>query len=68
MGEVVEVGVAKDIALGNYDDVVVTKDWNPLEPEVVEEKWYAAGVGQIYETKTAGGTAASELVELTPAG
>ena len=68
MGEVLDVGVSKDIALGTYDDVVVTKDWNPLEPDVVEEKWYAAGVGVIYETKTAGGTASSELTELTPAG
>ena len=34
---------AKEIGLGAYDDVVVTEDWTPLEPDVAEEKWYARG-------------------------
>ncbi len=66
MGEILEVGVARSIRLGSYDDVVVTRDWTPLEPDVVEEKWYAAGVGQIYETATAGSTGSVELIEFTP--
>ncbi len=66
MGEVLGVGEVRDIGLGRYDDVVVTRDWTPLEPEVVEEKWYAAGVGKIYETHTAGGSGTVELVEFTP--
>jgi len=66
LGEILHVGVARTIGLGHYDDVVVTRDWNPLEPEVVEEKWYAAGVGLIYETTTAGGRGTVELVAHTP--
>lgn len=66
LGEILEVAVAKTIGLGTYDDVVVTKDWNPLEPDVVEEKSYAAGIGLIYETKTVGGEETVELVEHTP--
>lgn len=66
MGEVLEVGVARSIGLGDYDDVVVTRDWSPLEPEVVEEKWYAAGVGLIFETTTAGGSGSAELVSFVP--
>ena len=30
MGEILEVGVARSIELGDYDDVVVTEDWTPL--------------------------------------
>ena len=44
----------------------MTEDWNPLEPEVIEEKWYAPGVGLILEVKTAGGEGEIELIEFTP--
>lgn len=66
MGEILEIGAAKQIGLGSYDDVVVTRDWSPLEAETVEEKWYAAGVGKIYEVHTAGKQGTVELVEFDP--
>ena len=56
-------GVSRSIELGDYDDVVVMEHWTPLEPDVVEEKWYAAGVGVIYETD---GDSEVELIEFTP--
>ena len=68
MGEVLEVGATKELGLGSYEDVLVTEDWNPLEPDVVEEKSYAPGVGLIFEAKVAGGDGEIELIELTPAG
>jgi hypothetical protein len=61
LAEVVEVGATKAVALGEYDDVVVIEEWNPLEPDVVEDKFYAPGVGAIAEEKVAGG---DEVVEL----
>ena len=67
MGEVLEVGVTTEIELGSYEDVVVTEDWNPLEPDVVEEKSYAPGIGLIREEKTVGGEGVIELIEFTPA-
>jgi hypothetical protein len=66
MGEITEVGVARSIGLGDYDDVVVMTHWTPLEPEVIEEKWYARDVGTIYEEAVAGGDELVELVEFTP--
>lgn len=66
MAEVLEVGVAKEIGLDAYDDVVVTEDWTPLEPDVVEEKWYARGVGNIYSTHTDGKAGTVELIEFSP--
>ncbi len=45
-----------------YDDVIRTRDWTPLEPDVTEEKAYALGVGKIAERKTAGGDGFAELV------
>ena len=67
MGEVLEVGATVEIELGTYDDVVVTEDWNPLEPDVVEQKSYAPGIGVIREEKTVGGEGVIELIEHTPA-
>lgn len=68
LGEVLEVGATVEIELGSYDDVVVTEDWNPLEPDVVEQKTYAPGIGVIREEKVEGGEGVIELIEFSPAG
>jgi hypothetical protein len=68
LGAVLEVGTTRELGIGTYDDVVVTEDWNPLDPDVVEQKSYAPGVGLIYEEKVRGGEGTTELTEFTPAG
>jgi hypothetical protein len=65
MMEIVEIGSTLTIAGRTYDDVVRTQDWSPLEPDVVEEKAYARGVGKISERKTAGGDGFAELESST---
>ena len=67
LGEVLSIDETKTIALGEYTDVVVTEDWNPLDPETIENKYYAPGVGMIYSEHTAGPAEFEELVEFTPA-
>jgi hypothetical protein len=67
LAEILEVGVTHSIGLGDYDDVVVTQNWSPLEPEVVEQKWYAPGVGVIAEADVTGAGDHDELVEFVPA-
>lgn len=66
LGEVVRIGGSKTVPAGTYDDVLVTKDWNPLEPDVIEQKTYARGVGTIFEEHVKGGTGTSALVSFTP--
>jgi hypothetical protein len=46
------------------EDVLVTKDWNPLEPNILEHKFYAPGVGLIGETKVTGPPEKVELVDV----
>jgi hypothetical protein len=65
MGEVIAVSGSVSTPFGDFDDVIVTRDWTPLEPDIVEEKTYARGVGFVAETKSDGDTAA--LAEFTPA-
>ena len=66
LGEVLPVDATREVAAGSYDRVVVTEDWNPLDPEPVEEKSYAPGVGLIFEEHTRGPAGSIELVEFTP--
>lgn len=46
--------------------MLVTKDWNPLEPKVVEQKTCARGVRVIFEEHVNGGTGSSALISFTP--
>jgi hypothetical protein len=66
MGDVIAVGGSATVAAGTFDDVVTTRDWTPLEPDVIEEKTYAPGVGVVLEAKVAGGDDVVELVAFTP--
>jgi hypothetical protein len=50
---------------GVFDDVLVTEDWTPLEPDVRERKFYARDVGLVMERQVAGGNAVFELAEFT---
>ena len=45
------------------EDVLVTKDWNPLEPDILEHKYYAPGIGLIGETKITGPSEKIELID-----
>jgi hypothetical protein len=65
LGEVVRSGAAETVTAGSYTGLVVIQEWNPLEPEVIEEKYYAAGVGKVLGIHTAGPGERVELVEFT---
>jgi hypothetical protein len=63
-GEILALHERHQVPAGTYDDVVVTEDTTPLEPGLVERKYYARGVGVILEEDVAGGSEVVELVEL----
>lgn len=44
----------------------MTKDLNPLEPKVLEYKFYARGVGPVLAVSVSGRSAREELVRLHP--
>jgi hypothetical protein len=62
MGKVVRLGASETVPFRSFDGLLVTQDWTPLEPEVVEEKFYAKGVGLVLETTIRGGADRNELV------
>ncbi|HJQ91259.1 MAG TPA: hypothetical protein VJ950_06090 [Acidimicrobiia bacterium] len=66
MAEVVKAGVSEEVVFGAFDDLIVIEEWTPLEPDVVEEKYYASGVGVVLETTVEGGSGRIELISFTP--
>ena len=65
-GEILDVDIAVSIPYGAFDDVVRTEDTTPLEPLLVENKYYAPGVGVVLEKTVQGGDERVELVAFTP--
>jgi hypothetical protein len=51
--------------LGRYTAVLMTKDYTPLHPEILEYKFYARGVGPVVVLGVSGGIGREELVEHT---
>ena len=54
------------VPAGSYHDVLETKEFTPLEPKLVEHKYYARGVGDVRELTVKGGSDRVQLVEYTP--
>ncbi|MGP3984279.1 hypothetical protein [Streptomyces sp. KR80] len=64
MGEVLSLNERVTVRYGRFENVLKTKDFTPLEPDVVENKFYARNVGFIREVQVRGGKAQLELVEV----
>ena len=52
------------VTFGPYSPVMETKDFTRLEPDVVENKYFAKGIGQIKEIVAKGGSEEFELVDI----
>jgi hypothetical protein len=62
MAEVIDRGASETVPFASFDRLLVTKEWTPLEPNVVEQKYYERGVGLVMEETVRGGSARTELV------
>jgi hypothetical protein len=51
-----------EIPFGHFTHVLMTKDFNPLEPKVLEYKFYARGVGPVLEVGVSGNSDRAELL------
>jgi hypothetical protein len=52
--------------LGTYRNVVITEDFTKLEPDIIEHKKYAPGVGVVEEQTVKGGSGIIELTKVDP--
>ena len=64
MAEVLSLDGAASVPYGTFTDCAVTKDFSPLDKKVVENKWYARGIGFVKSVAVKGGIDTSELVSV----
>jgi hypothetical protein len=60
--EVLGVDETIEVPFGRFDDVVLTKDFTPLDPDALEHKFYARGVGPALVVALTVGGGREELV------
>ncbi len=62
--EIVSSSESASVPYGSFKDVVKTKNTTKLEPDLLENKYYAKGIGSVLEVDVAGGSGQVELIEL----
>ena len=69
-GAIVSLGAQAEVPFGHFGKgrVLMTKDTNPLEPKVLEFKFYARGVGPVLAVGVSGGADREELVQFNDGG
>ena len=55
-----------EVPAGHWEGVLMTKDFTPLEPKILEYKLYAKGVGPVLVLGASGGGGREELLEFRP--
>jgi hypothetical protein len=63
--EILSLDERVTVPYGAFDHVLKTADSTPLEPELVENKFYARGVGPVLAVTVSGGSDREELVRFT---
>jgi hypothetical protein len=61
-GRVLSVDELVEVPFGSFRDVLMTRDSTPLEPDVLEHKFFARDVGPVLALTISGGTEREELV------
>jgi hypothetical protein len=60
--EVLSVNAKASVPFGSFTGVLQTKDTTPLEPDLVEHKFYARGIGPVLATAVSSGGGREELL------
>jgi hypothetical protein len=60
--EVLSRSEQAQVPFGHFRHVLLTKNFNPLEPRMLEYKLYARGVGPVLELTVSGGSDRAELL------
>jgi hypothetical protein len=62
--EIVSSSESVSVPYGSFSDVLKTNNTTKLEPDLLENKYYAKGVGSVLEVDVAGGSGQVELIEV----
>lgn len=64
MAEVLGLNESASVPYGFYKNCLKTKDWSLLEPDVVENKYFSPGIGEVLSVTVKGGSDRVELVNI----
>ncbi len=65
MGKIISTSETVTVPYGTFNNCIMTEEWTPLEPDVVEHKYYASGIGNIKTIMIKGGNEVAELLTKT---
>jgi hypothetical protein len=68
MAQVLSTNASVSVPYGSFDHALQTKEWTPLEPGVVDNKYYAAGIGEVEAVNVQGGDELMQLDSVTRGG
>jgi hypothetical protein len=61
--QVLNVAARIDVPYGSFKGALLTKEWTPLEPAVLDNKYYVQGLGEVKEVSVKGPLERFELVK-----
>jgi hypothetical protein len=64
MAWIVDLSQSVKVPYKSFDHVLETLEWSPLEPDVIEKKYYVSGIGLVYSTSAAGEVENAKLVRV----
>ena len=62
---ILALGQQAEVPFGHFGDVLLSEDYSPIEPDVLELKFYAKGIGQVLAQTVSGGNEREELVSFS---
>jgi len=65
MGKIISTSETVTVPYGTFNNCIMTEEWTPLEPNVVEHKYYASGIGNVKTIMIKGGNEVAELLTKT---
>src|SRR3954447_926048 len=63
--KVLSLNAKVNVPYGRYTHALRTREWTPLEPDVIDNKYYAYGIGEVFEGTVKGGNERFRLVAVT---
>lgn len=64
MAEPLGLNESASVPYGSYKNCLKTKDWSLLEPDVIENKYFSPGIGEVLSVTVKGGSDRVELVNI----
>ena len=62
--QVLRLNLSVKVAFRSFSHALLTKEWTPLEPGVIDHKYYVRGIGTVLEQTVRGGSERNELVSV----